>query len=177
MSRRHLPDELHHLESLTREELATRWTGSFGGEPPAGVRRELLIRAAAWDLQARRFGGLSPIARRLLKAAKNAARQRNAQQRDLRRHGDPASSECRVRPRTGRAGGMEAAPAPEEVLHPGSRIVRDWCGRPHVVDVVESGFVYEGRVYRSLSSIARLITGTNWSGPRFFGITRRRTSS
>lgn len=55
-------------------------------------------------------------------------------------------------------------------LRSGSRLVRDWNGITHVVDVVNGGYRYQGRVYRSLSAIAREITGARWSGPRFFGL-------
>lgn len=52
----------------------------------------------------------------------------------------------------------------------GQRLVRDWNGRRHVVDITEEGYVWQGRCFRSLSAIAREITGTKWSGPRFFGV-------
>ncbi len=52
----------------------------------------------------------------------------------------------------------------------GTRLVREWHGRSHVVDVVEQGFVYDGKTFKSLSAIARAITGARWSGPRFFGL-------
>ena len=55
-------------------------------------------------------------------------------------------------------------------LAPGSRLVREWQGRPHTIEVLEDGFLYVGRRYRSLSEIARAITGARWSGPRFFGL-------
>jgi hypothetical protein len=55
-------------------------------------------------------------------------------------------------------------------LKSGTRLVRDWNGTTHVVDVVEGGFVWKGEHYRSLSIIARTITGARWSGPRFFGL-------
>ncbi|TIR60185.1 MAG: DUF2924 domain-containing protein, partial [Mesorhizobium sp.] len=61
------------------------------------------------------------------------------------------------------------APKRKQVL-PGARLVRDWNGKTHIVDVVEDGFVFEAKVYPSLSSIARKITGAHWSGPRFFGL-------
>jgi hypothetical protein len=54
-------------------------------------------------------------------------------------------------------------------LRSGARLVRDWNGASHVVDVVKGGFIYRGRKYKSLSAIAREITGARWSGPRFFG--------
>ena len=55
-------------------------------------------------------------------------------------------------------------------LKPGTKIIREWHGRTHRVTVLETGFDYAGRRYRSLSRIAREITGTRWSGPSFFGL-------
>lgn len=55
-------------------------------------------------------------------------------------------------------------------LESGTRLTREWQGRCHHVDVLESGFRYEGEDYRSLSQIARAITGTRWNGLRFFGL-------
>lgn len=67
------------------------------------------------------------------------------------------------------ASDLAVAPAGPS-LRSGSRLVRDWNGITHVVDVVKGGYRYHGRVYRSLSAIAREITGARWSGPRFFGL-------
>jgi hypothetical protein len=53
---------------------------------------------------------------------------------------------------------------------PGTRLVREWNGKSHVVEVVDTGFAWHGQTYRSLSAIASLITGSRWSRPRFFGI-------
>lgn len=55
-------------------------------------------------------------------------------------------------------------------LQPGTRLVRDWRGSRHEIDVVDGGFAHEGTTYASLSEVARAITGTRWSGPRFFGL-------
>ena len=55
-------------------------------------------------------------------------------------------------------------------LKPGGRLIREWNGVTHVVDVVEGGFVWKGQRYTSLSPIARAITGARWSGPLFFGL-------
>jgi len=66
------------------------------------------------------------------------------------------------------AAGRPQAPSPR--LRPGARLVREWNGVSHVVDVTEAGLVWRGRRYRSLSAVARAITGTRWSGPRFFGL-------
>jgi hypothetical protein len=56
-------------------------------------------------------------------------------------------------------------------LKPGGRLLREWNGVTHVVDVTEEGFAWNGKTWRSLSVIAREITGAHWSGPRFFGLT------
>jgi len=53
---------------------------------------------------------------------------------------------------------------------PGSHLVREWNGRTYQVEVVDGGYVMDGKVWRSLSAIARHITGAHWSGPRFFGV-------
>ncbi|GHC60625.1 DUF2924 domain-containing protein [Neogemmobacter tilapiae] len=55
-------------------------------------------------------------------------------------------------------------------LKPGARLLRAWNGTTHVVDVVADGFLWNGTCHRSLSAIARAITGARWSGPRFFGL-------
>ncbi len=150
---------------LPREELTGFWRKNFGTAPPKGVHRELLIRTAAFHLQQKHLGGLSGEAKRLLKAA----------MREVGRAKAPG-------PKNGETVGIDvsglrpeqsvAAPAPIErrPALPGARLIRDWNGNSHVVDVVDGGFIYAGSRYRSLSKIAREITGTNWSGPRFFGL-------
>lgn len=68
---------------------------------------------------------------------------------------------------------VRAASTPRPIdqrLRPGARIMREWQGRPYVVEVVEGGFSHAGVRYASLSQIARAITGTRWNGPRFFGL-------
>ena len=61
-------------------------------------------------------------------------------------------------------------------LLPGSQLIREWNGRQHQVEVLEKGFRWNDATYRSLSAIAEAITGTRWSGPRFFGIDGRSPS-
>ncbi len=56
-------------------------------------------------------------------------------------------------------------------IAPGMRLIREWNGSSHVVEVVDGGFVWNGKRYGSLSAIARAITGARWSGPRFFALT------
>ena len=66
------------------------------------------------------------------------------------------------------AGGKDRTGRPK--LRPGGRLVREWNGVTHVVDVVADGYLWRGTRYRSLSAVAREITGAHWSGPRFFGL-------
>ena len=134
------------LAEITRSglpSLQAAWAGLFGQAPPKGLSRRLLELAAAYGAQAKIHGGLTPAARRKLLQAGRASP-------------DPASGA----PRQDRRG----------TLSPGSRLVREWQGRCHTVEAVEGGFLYAGRRYRSLSEVARTITGARWSGPRFFGL-------
>lgn len=64
----------------------------------------------------------------------------------------------------------EKAHAKSHSLKSGGRLIREWNGLTHVVDIVDGGFVWNGKRHRSLSAIARAITGARWSGPRFFGL-------
>ena len=66
--------------------------------------------------------------------------------------------------------GGEGRAAARPTLRPGNRLVRRWRGKTYVVEVTEAGLVYNGVIVASLSEIATIITGTRWSGPRFFGI-------
>ena len=153
------------LGDLPRAELIALWRKNFGSAPPKGVHKELLIRAAAFHLQQKHFGGLSGEAKRMLKAAMREVANAKA----LGRKGDGATAidVSGLNPE-------QTAAAPTLVERrpalPGARLIRDWNGNSHVVDVVDGGFLYAGSRYRSLSKIAREITGTNWSGPRFFGL-------
>jgi hypothetical protein len=63
------------------------------------------------------------------------------------------------------------------VLKTGAKLVRQWRGHAHTILVLEDGFEYEGQRYRSLTMIAARITGAHWSGPRFFGMTKRTSRS
>lgn len=65
-----------------------------------------------------------------------------------------------------------AAPVADR-LRPGTRLVRRWHGVTYAVLVTDDGFTFEGKAFSSLTEIARTITGAGWSGPRFFGLTRR----
>ncbi|SDD50850.1 DUF2924 domain-containing protein [Ruegeria marina] len=75
----------------------------------------------------------------------------------------------RVRSVLERGRPRKSSPA-SPAMKPGGRLLREWNGVTHVVDVSDAGFVWKGQTWRSLSAIAREITGAHWSGPRFFGL-------
>ena len=135
--------DLAAIPGLPRATLAERWIEAHGGPPPKGISRRLLEQAAAYHLQAQVLGGLKPAVQRKLGRLAGPGRDRA-----------PA----------------EGRPSHKKTLLPGSRLVRTWNGRSHMVEVTHSGFVYAGRQFRSLSGVARTITGARWSGPRFFGL-------
>nr|WP_292251124.1 DUF2924 domain-containing protein [Mesorhizobium sp.] len=124
--------EVAALGDLSREDLAAQWEKIYRCSPPKGVRRELLIRAAAWHLQAKRLGGFSTETRRMLRSAIDRVEKKVA---DRDRQPSVGTDDIKV----------TAAPKRKQVL-PGARLVRDWKGKTHIVDVLEDGFVFEAKV-------------------------------
>jgi Protein of unknown function (DUF2924) len=137
--------ELKRLPQMDRAALREMWESLFGRLPEPGLRRETLVPVLAFRLQEKIFGGIRPSTARRLKTL---------------------AEECSVRQT------LTEGRVPR--LSPGTRIVREWQGKLHEVSVLESNFAYCGETYRSLSEIAREITGTRWSGPAFFGLKKRR---
>ena len=74
------------------------------------------------------------------------------------------------------ANGKAGRDAGVALASPGTHLVREWNGRTYRVEVTESGYVLDGTTYASLSAVAKRITGTAWSGPRFFGLTAKRSA-
>lgn len=148
------------MADLPRSELAERWHRIYRCPPPKSVKRGLLERAIAWHLQAKHFGGPSPsIKRRLADVASGLGRGKAVASR---------SSGTQNLAAVVSAGSRNFVRTTE--LTAGTRLIREWHGENHSVDVIEEGFVFEGRTYGSLSAIAREITGARWSGPRFFNV-------
>ncbi len=129
------------LPALPPEELRTMWRELFGSEPPP-YNKSFLARRLGYRLQELAFGGLAPA---------SAARL------------DEMADEIE---KTGSIKVRRAAAAPVV----GARLIRDWRGEMHEVAVLSGGYEYRGRVFKSLSVIARTITGTRWNGPAFFGL-------
>ncbi len=140
-----IPLRLRRLKSSSITELKQQWRALYNSEPPHRVSRELLIRAVAYRIQEQAFGGLKPATQRLLERLANDARS-----------GRPLKTSL-------------AAPASA-----GTVLMRDWQGTTHEVRVLDRGVLYKRKRYHSLSEVARLITGSRWSGPLFFGLRSKR---
>jgi Protein of unknown function (DUF2924) len=136
-----LAQDLRDLGTRGDDELKERWRNLYGTEPPRKIHRSLLIPAIAYRMQDKALGALKPSARRhLMRIATNAA------------GGQQASGYLSLSPK------------------PGTVLVRDWGGVTHQVRVLEDGILFRGKRYKSLSEVARVITGSRWSGPLFFGL-------
>ena len=138
---RSLTDELVALRGLDRSALKQHWRVLYRSEASDHIGQALLLQAIAYRLQERVLGGLKSSTRRLLeRAAENNADRRSPTQ------------------------------APAARVAPGTVLIREWHGVSHRVTVLADGVLLRGARYRSLSEVARKITGTRWSGPRFFGL-------
>lgn len=125
------------IEAMDRAALIAAWDNIVKAPVPKGLSKPFLRRFLAFEVQARRMGGLpNGFVKRLERQVSGATPHRGA------------------------------SPAP------GGRLLREWNGTTHVVDVTDDGYRWNGETYRSLSAVARAITGARWSGPRFFGIGR-----
>jgi len=141
----HLDQELASLPGLSLDELRVRWRKLFRSTAPAHLPKFLLVRIVAYKLQAQANSDLDRETVRLL--ARIAREQKRAAKKGI----VPPISE------RGR-------------LKPGTLLIREHGGVLHKVTVVEGGFSWGETTYGSLSEVARAITGTNWNGPRFFGL-------
>lgn len=141
-------DQLAGLGQLDLTSLRGEWIRLYGKPPSRYVGRELLMRAVAYRIQEKAYGGLKPaIVRKLRKVME-----------DLR-------------------AGKKANITPPRIMQPGVRLMREWNGETHVVEVQAKGFAWRGKHYPSLSAVAQAITGTRWSGPRFFGLLNKQDCS
>lgn len=146
MSARHddtFAAEIGQLDDLGLQELRNLWRQRLGS-PPSFASTEVTRLWLAWELQAKARGGYDPATRRRLKQLS-------------------ISSKCDAPPASTALGSLK----------PGTVLTREWGGTTHRVMVLEEGFAWVGQNYRSLSEIATRISGTRWSGPRFFGLKQR----
>ena len=139
-----LSREIAALFDLGVSELKDRWRSIYGAGAPPRSSRKLLVSAIAYRMQERVLGGLKPSVRRLLE-------------------------------RTSEDAGSQRIPCTRPVtrVSAGTVLIRDWQGKSHHVTVLDRGILYRKRNFRSLSHVARVITGCRWSGPLFFGLRGR----
>lgn len=138
------------IEELSSPDLRAEWRRLFRRPPPHRLSRDLLIRGIAYKLQEAAYGGLSKATLRRLKVLSDQS-----------------------------AAGSENKPERQAAFKPGTKLLREWNGATHEVHVLADCFEWQGQTFKSLTKIAEAITGTHWSGPRFFGLTTRsdRTAS
>ena len=137
-----LATQLDSLPRMGKDALSVAVASNFSNPCRLiQLRRHLMVRILAYRIQEQASRGLSPSARQRLRQMARALEK------------DPAAE-------------ISAAPA----FKPGTRLIRQWQDQTHVVTVKERGYEYQGSHYQSLSEVARLITGTRWSGPLFFGL-------
>jgi hypothetical protein len=154
---------IEELENSKIPELRRRYRELFGEESKSS-NKQFLFRRVAWRLQANAEGDLSERARRRIADV--------ADDRDLRVR---APKEFVARPDFGSPVIDRAGPPKDYRLPgPGTLLTRRLGDRQIVVKVLTDGFEYESRRYRSLSAIAREVTGTRWNGLLFFGLAERR---
>jgi hypothetical protein len=136
--------QVKNLPILSREGLIELWQTLFHSEPDPKIRKPFMIRFLAYRIQEQAFRSLS------------------------------ASHERRLRQlQDGIAGNLTLNSPSNPRIRIGTRLVREWQNQVHLVNVEAKGYEYRGARYQSLSEIARLITGTRWSGPLFFGIKKQ----
>jgi hypothetical protein len=133
--------EISALSNLPISELRERWRKLFSRTAPSAFGPDLLRRSIAFKVQENVYGGLSGESQRMLALLIRRLRENPQKALELPRR-----------------------------IKTGSELVRTWNGNPHRVVVGEEGFIYADEVYKTLSEIARKITGTRWNGPRFFGL-------
>jgi hypothetical protein len=136
--------QLAELPTFSVAQLRERWRNLFGAEPPASYKGQYLIRRLAWRIQELAYGGLS-----------------GGTQATLTQVADEDAATARRPSSRKREQNLPVA---------GTRLVRDWNGERHEVLVARDGFDLRGRRYRSLSAVAKAITGAHRSGPAFFGL-------
>ncbi len=144
-SRRSVLRQLATLNTMTLEQLREKWLDLYGSDPPP-YKKQFLIKRLAYRIQELFYGGLSEAAKA---------------------HLSQVAQDDSVARVDGRA--SDNAQRKADIL-PGTRFVRIWKDRRYEVLACENGFEYDGRIFRSLSAVAREITGTRWNGRLFFGL-------
>jgi len=138
-----LEQEIQKLLTLDVTALRRKWAALFSADPSPRLGRMFMVRTIAYGLQEMAVGGLKPSVLRVLDRVCDTIGQTS----------------------------QKAIPRPRASA--GTLLIREWRGVKHRVTVLDHDVVYRGRRYKSLSEVARAITGTHWSGPLFFGLKNR----
>jgi len=133
--------EVEALQAMDKRALLKIWSEVFQAPPHHTLRKELIVPILAYRLQEAIHGGLSNAARRKLVSLRRPS--------------------CTTQ--------NSSVPSVSSEAPPSTKLVRTWGGETHEVIVTESGYLYRGELFKKLSPIAKRITGTQWSGPAFFG--------
>lgn len=136
-----IADRLSSLADLKKPALSELWQQLFKTSPPLRMGKGVMLQFLAYRIQEEEFGGLSNRGHRRLRELANSI-----------------------------AANTSTSASPRLTIKPGTRLVREWKDQVHIVNMEEGKYEYRGARYESLSEIARLITGTRWSGPLFFGL-------
>jgi hypothetical protein len=136
------------LPGLDQKQLCLRWRNHLSGAVPAHLPRWLLTRVLAYRLQATAYGDLDEATSRRIR-------------------GSPTETTGDSLPRFAPRAAVTREGA---ALRPGALIVREWKGDLQRVTILNEGFAWNGATYRSLSQVAKAITGVSWNGHRFFGL-------
>jgi len=153
------------LADLTVNQLQEKWIEVWN-EPCRSRNKDFLRKRIAWKIQANAYGGLS---QRALARASELADETLLKIRNPAPFGPPSPDGRTIQTRI-------HAPGDPRIPAAGSVIEREYKGRRLLVAVLEKGFEFEGRAYRSLSAIAKEVTGTHWNGLHFFGLDGRRAA-
>jgi hypothetical protein len=145
--RESVEQEIARLRDLDLAGLGKTWRAMFGRAAPPHLQKYLIQRILAYRMQTEAFGDLSRTAARTLEGL-GRANDDNA---------------------------VPLVPTGQSGLRPGTVLVREHGGERHHVMVVADGYAWKDKTYPSLTKVAHAITGTNWNGPRFFGMRDKRS--
>lgn len=138
---------IEELKSLSRNQLIQKWQELFELTPSPTVRREFLIKHLAWEIQVQSQGGYSTQTKKKLEMLA----------KDLEQNKDIKAESIKLKSNV-------------LTIKAGTKLIREYQGKNHEVLVLENGFQYNKRAYKSLSAIANEITNTRWNGKVFFGL-------
>lgn len=141
---------IKELQNLSRAELIKKWKELFGTNSPKNAKNDFLIKQIVWELQSKEQGGYSPqVEKQLDKLSDKLATDQEVNEGDIREF-------CKQ--------------SKTLDIKAGTKLIREYKGEKHEVIALDKGFEYRGNKYKSLSGIAKHITGTQWNGKVFFGV-------